>query len=181
MSILKHIIALVILVVLLGLVYSFTNPSSTTPTIPDRPDGDQIACTMEAMMCPDGTYVGRSGPNCQFVCPVTSTSTAPQAVDLKITMALNESKIVEGTTITVWAVTEDSRCPSDVQCIQAGRVRVALHFATSSGDSIVEVEIGKTVTTETLSITLDEVTPYPVSTRKIADGDYKFVLSVKGK
>ncbi len=26
-------------------------------------------CTMDAMMCPDGTYVGRSGPNCEFVCP----------------------------------------------------------------------------------------------------------------
>ncbi|MFA6446058.1 MAG: hypothetical protein WCW14_02295 [Candidatus Paceibacterota bacterium] len=28
-----------------------------------------IACTMDAKMCPDGTYVGRSGPNCEFVCP----------------------------------------------------------------------------------------------------------------
>lgn len=27
-----------------------------------------IACTMDAKMCPDGTYVGRSGPNCEFVC-----------------------------------------------------------------------------------------------------------------
>ncbi len=26
-------------------------------------------CTMDAMMCPNGTYVGRSGPNCEFVCP----------------------------------------------------------------------------------------------------------------
>jgi len=25
-------------------------------------------CTMDAMLCPDGTYVGRSGPNCEFVC-----------------------------------------------------------------------------------------------------------------
>jgi hypothetical protein len=28
-----------------------------------------VACTMDAMMCPDGTYVGRSGPDCKFVCP----------------------------------------------------------------------------------------------------------------
>jgi hypothetical protein len=27
------------------------------------------ACTMDAMQCPNGTYVGRTGPNCQFVCP----------------------------------------------------------------------------------------------------------------
>lgn len=29
----------------------------------------QTACTMDAMMCPDGSYVGRSGPDCEFVCP----------------------------------------------------------------------------------------------------------------
>src|SRR5688500_7054031 len=28
----------------------------------DRP----TACTMEAMQCPDGSYVGRSGPHCEF-------------------------------------------------------------------------------------------------------------------
>jgi len=28
------------------------------------------ACTMEAKLCPDGTAVGRSGPNCEFApCP----------------------------------------------------------------------------------------------------------------
>lgn len=28
------------------------------------------ACTMEAKICPDGTAVGRSGPNCEFAkCP----------------------------------------------------------------------------------------------------------------
>ncbi len=28
-----------------------------------------VICTMDAMACPDGTYVGRSGPNCEFKCP----------------------------------------------------------------------------------------------------------------
>ncbi|MEK7470606.1 MAG: hypothetical protein AAB622_01180 [Patescibacteria group bacterium] len=29
-----------------------------------------IACTMEAKICPDGSSVGRTGPNCEFdVCP----------------------------------------------------------------------------------------------------------------
>jgi len=28
------------------------------------------ACTMEAKLCPDGSYVGRVGPNCEFAkCP----------------------------------------------------------------------------------------------------------------
>jgi hypothetical protein len=31
---------------------------------------NSIACTMEAKLCPDGTAVGRSGPNCEFTpCP----------------------------------------------------------------------------------------------------------------
>lgn len=27
---------------------------------------DQIACTMEAKLCSDGSYIGRTGPNCEF-------------------------------------------------------------------------------------------------------------------
>ncbi len=28
------------------------------------------ACTLEAKLCPDGSYVGRTGPNCEFSpCP----------------------------------------------------------------------------------------------------------------
>jgi hypothetical protein len=29
------------------------------------------ACTKDAMMCPDGSYVGRIGPKCEFVCPIS--------------------------------------------------------------------------------------------------------------
>jgi hypothetical protein len=37
-----------------------------TVTAPDAP----VACTMEAKLCPDGTAVGRTGPNCEFApCP----------------------------------------------------------------------------------------------------------------
>lgn len=30
---------------------------------------EMVACTMDAFLCPDGTWVGRTGPLCQFVCP----------------------------------------------------------------------------------------------------------------
>ena len=35
-----------------------------------------VACTEDAMQCPDGSYVGRSGPKCEFVCPTISTETS---------------------------------------------------------------------------------------------------------
>lgn len=32
---------------------------------------EAVFCTMEAKLCPDGSYVGRTGPNCEFTqCPV---------------------------------------------------------------------------------------------------------------
>lgn len=37
----------------------------------------ETACTLEAKICPDGTAVGRSGPNCEFAaCPQVSDETA---------------------------------------------------------------------------------------------------------
>ncbi|MDE1924737.1 MAG: hypothetical protein KGH79_00970 [Patescibacteria group bacterium] len=41
------------------------------------PAGSPVACSADAMQCPDGSWVGRSGPNCEFVCPASAaTSTA---------------------------------------------------------------------------------------------------------
>ncbi len=38
------------------------------------PNDEPVACTMEAKLCPDGSYVGRTGPNCEFAaCPATRT------------------------------------------------------------------------------------------------------------
>lgn len=38
-------------------------------------------CTMEAKQCPDGSYVGRSGPNCEFAkCPTFSQPTSTEGI-----------------------------------------------------------------------------------------------------
>lgn len=40
---------------------------------------EPVACTMEAKLCPNGSYVGRSGPNCEFSpCPL---DTSPSAIN----------------------------------------------------------------------------------------------------
>ncbi len=34
------------------------------------PDGGDVVCTMDAKICPDGSAVGRTAPNCEFApCP----------------------------------------------------------------------------------------------------------------
>jgi Immunoglobulin-like domain of bacterial spore germination len=37
------------------------------------PDPVAVMCTADAMQCPDGSYVGRTGPSCEFVCPTAAT------------------------------------------------------------------------------------------------------------
>ena len=63
--------------------YYFGIQSSKTATQPNNkfveasptPSSVAVACTMEAKVCPDGSSVGRTGPNCEFAeCPVTSHS-----------------------------------------------------------------------------------------------------------
>lgn len=34
-----------------------------------NPIEEPVYCTADAMQCPDGTWVGRTGPKCEFVCP----------------------------------------------------------------------------------------------------------------
>lgn len=38
-------------------------------SLPTRPSAP-VACTLDAKLCPDGSSVGRVGPNCEFApCP----------------------------------------------------------------------------------------------------------------
>lgn len=46
-------------------------PTITSPVAPTMSRGKSgKICTMDAKRCPDGSYVGRTGPNCEFApCP----------------------------------------------------------------------------------------------------------------
>jgi hypothetical protein len=56
-----------VFLLLAGLFYYKTLLPSTHQT--------PVACTQEAKQCPDGSYVGRTGPNCAFaVCPSSTSS-----------------------------------------------------------------------------------------------------------
>lgn len=62
--------------VLIGLVAALSGrfipvaegPMATSTPVATSTDGG-VVCTKDAMQCPDGSYVGRTGPNCEFVCP----------------------------------------------------------------------------------------------------------------
>lgn len=70
---------------------SETNTSTTS--------SGHIFCTQEAKQCPDGNYVGRTGPNCQFA----ECSTTPPTIS-------SDGKTCNGS--------NDTSCGSGYECIQ---------------------------------------------------------------
>ncbi len=74
----KKILALAALLVLTGAGCTAQNIKNN-PNTPSSP----VACTADAKQCPDGSYVGRTGPKCEFTaCP-------------KLTPAANGEKIIK--------------------------------------------------------------------------------------
>jgi len=67
-------ILLVLIGVLMGWYWWSQNGGPAMPGFGPMPQ----ACTMEAMVCPDGSSVARTGPNCAFApCPSPTTQTQP--------------------------------------------------------------------------------------------------------
>ncbi|MFM2374647.1 MAG: hypothetical protein RLZZ234_642 [Candidatus Parcubacteria bacterium] len=58
------------------------DPTTPPPEVPgDEPSPSPTLCTMDAKQCPDGSYVGRTGPNCEFTtCPTGTVSQSPITV-----------------------------------------------------------------------------------------------------
>ncbi|MDM8566318.1 hypothetical protein QUF74_11810 [Candidatus Halobeggiatoa sp. HSG11] len=103
-------------------------------------------------------------------------------VDLRLKMAQSAVLDDENLHITFARVTEDSRCPSDVQCVWAGQVTVLLQFALGERKNLEEHSL--TLSTEPAVKKIDkylvellEVNPYPVSTTTVVS-DYEIVLKV---
>ena len=91
---------------------------------------------------------------------------------------------VLGVTITPTKIVEDSRCPSDVQCIQAGTVRVETHLSDGSGTGTMSTStqlfvLSQPVTTEAETITLIDVLPVKTSKVSLTPSQYRFVFRVE--
>lgn len=136
------------------------------------------ACTMEAKLCPDGSAVGRTGPNCEFAeCPTSATTTTTTTTSGTATLAIGKSATIKGTTIGVLELAEDSRCPIDVQCIQAGTVRVRAAIDAYSRDFTFTLGVPQVAGNAT--VTLASVIPAEKNSKQtVALSDYRFTFTV---
>jgi hypothetical protein len=111
-------------------------------------------------------------------CNVARTQeTQAVALGAEVTLAPGATVSVKATSMKVRfvAVTEDSRCPRDVNCIWAGEVKVQL----AVDNSTLEVLAGGSAVAAGYRVTVVRVEPQPVSTARIAPQDYRATLKME--
>ena len=160
------ILGVIIVLIIAGIVIYKSTPHADTVFPEPVEEIMEATSTPEVVIDPE-TTTERPGTN-----EVNDTNKT-------ITARLHEKITFNNLTVDPWAVMEDSRCPKDVQCIQAGRVVVAINVHSSSGTLIrtAELEEGKSIQIGSTRITLVRVMPDTVSTRKISDDEYRFTFS----
>lgn len=146
------IVWIVIVLVLIVAIVSSLILFFSTQNQEDRNTSEQVFCTQDAMHCPDGSYVGRVAPSCNFAaCPGSNTY---DNVDALNGVRIGQQIIISGVNITPLEVVSDSRCPVDVVCIQAGTVAV-------------RVSIQEGGTSQTSTIGLNQLLPFGTKTIKL--------------
>lgn len=204
--------------------YWFVNQKSNAP--------EQIFCAQEALGCPDGSYVGRTGPKCEFkACPnqpsfigilkqmggeffliigspeniggdvaysmpliLKVSNVVGQLVGQKVRVfgnftegatlsvdrleelpgdagdstlgeiGVGKSIFINGVRITLNRIVQDSRCPIDVQCIQAGWVtaNITLESDTDKETKNISSNI-VSLAFDSYQISIENVKPSPVA------------------
>lgn len=143
-----------------------------TPDKPSPQEEEQVFCTMDAKMCPDGSYVGRTGPSCAFAaCPTDNSNGV-------ISMGLGESKTALTVTVSPEAIVSDNRCPADVTCIWAGTVEVKTVLATPVSHGEHTLKLGEPQIFGDYTVTLTDVAPIKTQ-ESIPDSNYNFTYEVK--
>lgn len=97
-----------------------------------------------------------------------------------LVVGLSGSTSAFGVNIMPIEVLEDSRCPSDVNCIQAGTVRLEALVSDSLGESTRVFTLGQATSTSSYEITLSRVGPERTSDEVVPrDDEYIFYFDIK--
>jgi hypothetical protein len=128
-----------------------------------------------------------SGPSPTPTHPGTTPTAGLRQVGVNVPFVLAPGETVElagaQTLITFVSVTNDSRCPTDVTCVRAGDATVHLRVqAAGMGPQDLTLVFGdpakESAQFEGYTVTATDLAPAPVSTRTIAQSEYRVTLVV---
>ena len=236
------LIVTAIIIVVAGISYWYVKGNETK-------EQEQTFCTMEALLCPDGSGVGRQGSQCAFsACPGNSftgelakdstsyrlwlpspvgggVSSAIYVMPLLVenesmlsgflgkritvkgkftegntfkvssftetsaseggsdahegTIAVGETRLISGVKITVNSILNDSRCPSGVQCIQAGWVTTNVTLKSDTDTETIEMHSGAAAKAfDSFKVSLIKIEPQKISVREISAQEYRLTFRV---
>lgn len=238
----KIIFVILIIVIIGGIAYGVSKFLNRTPA-----DSQGIACTQEALLCHDGSYVGRTGSKCQFTaCPnqpsftgtlrqnagnfslifgspenggevsyvmplvFESSSTIGQLVGQKIsvfgtftegiTLSVNrfeklsgnasdptlgeisvgKNVFINGVRITLNKIVQDSRCPIDVLCIQAGWVTANVTLQSDTDKETRDISSNAApIAFDSYKISIESIKPSRVANSTIEPENYLLTFRVR--
>jgi hypothetical protein len=117
----------------------------------------------------------------------TQEVTEDGAMNIQFKLIIGETlNLADGGAVTFDGVTEDSRCPTEVECFWSGQIVIALTVTTSEGQSeqislTLVQDKSDPVTVDDYTITLHAVDPYPKQPGEIDPAAYVASLQlIKG-
>lgn len=102
----------------------------------------------------------------------------------KVSVLIKKQKTIVKNKLAIKFVSliEDSRCPTDVQCIQAGRAKIKIQLSNSKGaGQTFEISLGEqpqTVSYNGYNIELTDLNPKPASNIRINRNGYTAIFSI---
>jgi hypothetical protein len=134
--------------------------------------GDQVS--VRGALAPDNSIVP-----CEATDHFLRVTQATPMTEDTLLLRMAETGETLDVSITPRELLEDSRCPADVQCIQAGTVRIMATISSGLGTGEQELELGQTITTEAELVTLTDVIPMTEADQEVADSEYMFEFTIE--
>jgi hypothetical protein len=122
------IVLIILLIIGLGFDISKSPLSRYVSVTEDRYDEPQ-SCTTDAKICPDGTAVGRTGPNCEFAACPTVSSPHPN-----VTSSTNPSTTGEEITVSgkmICLPHKNTSGPQTLECAMGMKAEDGKNYALS--------------------------------------------------
>ena len=116
--------------------------------------------------------------------PTSSSAVEAQSIGEPFFLRIGESASVEGAdlSLTFSAVTQDSRCPEDVDCVVAGEAVVVIDALSSGEHTELTFKVpprgSDAQELEDLTITIVELSPEPESGKRMEPSNYVAKLLV---
>lgn len=144
----KSALSAIVVIILIGVGYFFFGTSEDQVVIDGNDVDQQVACTLDAKICPDGSAVGRVGPDCEFaMCPEfegTSYNDLIRVSDLREGDVIISPLVLEGEARGNWFF--EASFP--ISIVNWDGLIIAEHYASAEGDWMTTEYVPYTSTVE---------------------------------